>query len=247
MSEPAWYERAFDAVYREVYPHRSDEQALAEVDFVLDLLGPEPAAPVLDLCCGHGRHALALNRRGFPVIGIDLSRDLLGLARRRRLDHSLFVRADMRRLPIATGTMAAAFSFFTSFGYFESSDEDLLVLQEIARVLRPDAPFLLDFLNAARVRRDLVPESRRRQAQFRIHERRSIDEASRRVLKDVEVLADDGRRHNYHESVRLYEPEELEALCLRAGLDVKSRLGDLAGEPHRIDSPRCVLHGLRPR
>ena len=36
---------------------------------------------MLDVGCGPGRHALALARRGFDVVGVDLSEDFIALAR----------------------------------------------------------------------------------------------------------------------------------------------------------------------
>ncbi len=242
----AWYERAFDAVYREVYPHRSDEQADEEVAFVTELLRPTRKRPVLDLCCGHGRHSAALAARGFRVIGLDLSADLVRAATRRRIVGALFLRGDMRRLPFLDASVGLVGSFFTSFGYFETEDEDEGVMREIARVLAPEGRFILDFLNADLVRADLVPESRRRQGTHDILERRRIDEGSGRVIKDVIVRTVEGREHHYQESVRLYSAADLEGLCARAGLCVDGLLGDLQGRPHSRRSSRTVIHGGRP-
>src|SRR5437867_1164721 len=43
----------------------------AEVDRVTALIGIEPPAAVLDMCCGPARHSLELARRGFKVTGVD--------------------------------------------------------------------------------------------------------------------------------------------------------------------------------
>ena len=60
------------------------------------------------------------------------------------------VRADMRTLPFCDGTLAGLVNFFTSFGYFETEEENLQVVREMSRVLEPDAPFLFDYLNVHR-------------------------------------------------------------------------------------------------
>src|SRR3954463_4969123 len=52
-----------------------------EVDFLVDALALKPGHRVLDVGCGPGRHALALARRGFDVIGVDLSPEFVALAR----------------------------------------------------------------------------------------------------------------------------------------------------------------------
>ncbi|MBI4569604.1 MAG: methyltransferase domain-containing protein, partial [Planctomycetes bacterium] len=75
-----WQERAFGEHYLAVYPHRSLAQARREVAAIIPLLSLAPGARVADICCGWGRHAVALARRGMRVVGVDLSPDLLRLA-----------------------------------------------------------------------------------------------------------------------------------------------------------------------
>ena len=82
-------------------------------------------------------------KRGWPPIGLDYSAPLLDLARRR--DRHLFlVRGDMRSLPFSDGSFAAVVNFFTSFGYFLRESENVSVVAEIERVLRPGGAFLCD-------------------------------------------------------------------------------------------------------
>ena len=50
---------------------------------------------------------------------------------------------------------------FTSFGYFETRDEDLAIFRGVHRALRPGGRFVLDFLNEANVRKTLVPHEMR--------------------------------------------------------------------------------------
>lgn len=53
----------------------------AEIDYLLDAAKVKTGGRVLDLACGNGRHSLELARRGFEVVGIDLSSDLITAAR----------------------------------------------------------------------------------------------------------------------------------------------------------------------
>ena len=82
MSETAWFESFFGEdyleIYRDVFPA---ERTAAEVDGVVSLLGLGAGARVLDLACGHGRHAISLAKRGFDVTGYDLSEVFLERAR----------------------------------------------------------------------------------------------------------------------------------------------------------------------
>jgi 2-polyprenyl-3-methyl-5-hydroxy-6-metoxy-1,4-benzoquinol methylase len=47
-----------------------------EVDRVAKILQTRGDERVLDMACGSGRHCLELRRRGFEVVGTDISADL---------------------------------------------------------------------------------------------------------------------------------------------------------------------------
>lgn len=68
-----WWQSLFGPLYLETDADvLTPENTRAEVDRVLELLNLEEGHRVLDLCCGHGRHALELARRGFRrVEGLD--------------------------------------------------------------------------------------------------------------------------------------------------------------------------------
>ncbi len=226
-----WYETAFRKEYADLYYRRDDAAAAGEAKFAAAALGLRPSSSVLDVACGAGRHARALNALGHRVIGCDLSRDLLaGAAGATR------VRADMRALPFR-GSFDAATSFFTSFGYFDEGG-NREAMASIGGALRPGGAFLLDFLNATSVRAHLVPEStdERDGRTYRI--RRRIEEG--RVLKDV-VIEEAGLTMSYTESVRLYLHNDLVALLARAGLNAVASYGDFDGRDYTSDAPRCIL------
>ena len=97
---------------------------------------------LLDLCCGHGRHAVPLAQLGYRVSGLDLSRPLLARAAAAAAAQGQrvgLVEADMRRLPFADGSFDAVLNLFHAFGYLEDEAQDELVLDEVARVLAPGA------------------------------------------------------------------------------------------------------------
>jgi ubiquinone/menaquinone biosynthesis C-methylase UbiE len=108
---------------------------------LIDIMGLPVGARVLDVPCGQGRHAHLLAEAGYRVRGVDLSRDLLAVAKRRGTSSDLqYTRADMRRLPRAwTGRFDAVANLFTSFGFFLDPDDDVRVIREFARVLAPGA------------------------------------------------------------------------------------------------------------
>ncbi|MEZ6018982.1 MAG: acyl-CoA dehydrogenase family protein [Planctomycetota bacterium] len=112
-----WYETAFEADYMQLYAHRDLESARREVRWLLE---SGVGGRTLDLCCGFGRHSLAMLERGLEVWGMDLSMDLL--ASHGTLDGGdalagRLVRADMRHLPYGTGAFESVVNLFSSYGY----------------------------------------------------------------------------------------------------------------------------------
>lgn len=245
MPKP-WYVTSFGEHYLELYGHRNEreaEQALA----LLDLAAADPArGPLLDLACGGGRHLAGLGRRGFRAVGLDLSPALLADARRRLRPGLGIVRGDMRQLPFADRSFAGALSMFTSFGYFPVDSENWRMPAEVARVLKPGAWFLFDFLNRQQLRRELRASSRRESAQWVAVETRSIAGApgEERVLKRVEIhpRTGGGDALVYQESVRLFGPEELSTGFARLGFREERRWGSYGGADFdAAQSPRFIV------
>lgn len=238
-----WFHRWFGEEYLALYPHRDEEEAREAVDLFGRLAAPPVGSRVLDLACGGGRHLRELRSAGFDSVGLDLSATLLREAHRQGPSDPL-VRADMRSLPFRSRAFGGLTSFFTSFGYFEDPADDRRVLREMARVLRPDGTFMLDFLNAARVRAELVPEDRRVVAGERVTQRREIREGM--VVKQILMQPLDGRDpRTFEERVRLYSSDELVSLLCHEDLVVERRLGDYGGAVYGPQSPRLILAGRR--
>ena len=65
-------EQGFERLYLQAFqPVPTPEQVAAEIDGLIKLLKLGTCAPVLNLSCGSGQHALELARRGFSVTGLD--------------------------------------------------------------------------------------------------------------------------------------------------------------------------------
>lgn len=237
--EDEWFRDWFGEEYLDLYPHRDAAEAREAVDLFLAATHP-PEGLVLDLACGAGRHVRELERRGISVVGLDLSRVLLGEARGSMPDAGL-VRADMRRLPLPDGSVAGVASFFTSFGYFRDPADDRRVLSEIRRVMRPEGRWLLDFIHAARVRRELVPRDERQVGDTTVTQTRAIEHDA--VVKKISIRAPGAEAREFEERVRLYDECDLAGLLQTAGLVPTSRFGDYAGGPFGADSDRLILVG----
>lgn len=92
----------------------------------------QPGDRVLDACCGTGDLALAAEREGGIVTGLDFSAEMLGRARRKS-ETVAWVRGDLLALPFENASFDAA---TVGFGVRNVADLEA-GLRELRRVLRP--------------------------------------------------------------------------------------------------------------
>ena len=92
----------------------------------------QPGARVLDACCGTGDLALAAEREGGLVTGLDFSGEML-IRARRKSDTITWVQGDVLALPWDDGSFDAV---TVGFGVRNVADLDA-GLRELRRVLRP--------------------------------------------------------------------------------------------------------------
>lgn len=234
-----WFVRAFDAAYLEVYAHRDAAEAETATRHLLEPL-QLAGKRVLDLACGGGRYTVAVARCGAAVTGLDLSLALLAVAQQTASAAHGFVRGHMLHLPFAARTFDLVLSMFTSFGYMPSVAEDMAVLHEVRRVLRPEGMLVLDLANAHRLRLALPAASERQAGRYRVREQRSL-EPSGVVVKSIEL--DNGVSSRcYEERVRLWPYDLLQQALQAAGLPLRIAWGSYAGEAYAADtSERLVV------
>ncbi|MCD9022760.1 class I SAM-dependent methyltransferase [Cohnella silvisoli] len=248
-----WFTTSFGEDYKIVYRHRNRENAEREIGEMMEWMKLRPGCPVLDIGCGTGRHAQALKALGYEVTGLDLSEVLLAEARQNDPDGCIvWVNGDMRQLPFGSESFEATVNFFTSFGYFDDFQDNVRVLQEMKRVLRPNGRYLIDYLNPAYIKRCLVPVSERVDGPtgLRITEKRTIEDDF--IVKKIIVTppADEkgnlGESRRYEERVRLIGFEQFEQMLAETGLVLDRAYGDYDGSAYAANSSkRLILLGRR--
>lgn len=234
-----WFEEWFNEAYLALYPHRDSGDADRLVGLLRSALPWREGWRVLDVGCGAGRHARAIEEAGARCIGLDLSATLL--RRARLVTTAPLVRADMRHLPIQPASMDLTVNLFTSFGYFRSDDEHQQALDGMAATVRPGGWFAIDFLNAEHVAATLVPRNTSEYDGGEVEVTRRLVDDGRYVEKRIQE--DQGR--SWLERVRLFSASDLEAMLERASIGVQLRFGDYDGGPPSTSSPRVILAGQR--
>jgi SAM-dependent methyltransferase len=238
--EADWFEEWFGEDYLRIYQHRDESEAERAIDLIATHVPDRKIQTVLDLACGAGRHSKALCERWWTV-GLDLSAALLRVARR-DAPEAPYVRADMRELPFADESFDLVVNLFTSFGYFEDDREHARVLARVREAMKPRGTFVIDFLNASQVRRNLVPYDERVESGITIEQSRIISPDDRFVEKRIRLRE---RGREYVERVRLLSAGDLERMLETAGFEVAHCFGDYTGASWSENSPRTILFASR--
>ena len=238
-----WYEKWFGKEYVLVYQHRNESEAKQQVSFLLDHINISQDAKILDLCCGNGRHAIELKKLGYDVLGVDLSSDLLDIARSKASENDLdlkLYRCDMREIPYED-EFDLIVQFFTSFGYFETDAENQKVLSAISKALKKEGQFMIDYMNPDYVASNLVEKDEKQVSDdIKLIQERWIENS--RVNKKITMIRN-GETSYYNESVRMYALQEIKAMLDQVGLRLVHTYGDFDGSEYNKDSPRMILIG----
>ena len=218
-----------------------------EVDGFLRLAGLSPGAAVLDLCCGVGRHALALARKGFRVTGVDRTRAYLDRAAAQAQERNLdveFVCEDMRLFQ-RPGAFDAAIWFYTSIGFFEDDAEDLRVMERVFASLKPGGVLAIETRGREDVRRDFQERDwHEREDELILEERAPSEDWSRMEVRWIRVHG--AKRGEARFNLRLYSSLELKGMLTRAGFREVETRGDLDGRPYDEEATRLVLLARKP-
>lgn len=220
-----WWRQIFNALYLKTDGDVVMDEALtrSEVDSFIEFAKLQPKDRILDLCCGQGRHTLELAERGYTELqGLDRSHALIARARRTAKQRGVTVRfreGDARRLPQRDSSLDVVMLLGNSFGYFETVEDDLRVLREIARVLVPSGRLLVDVTDGDFVKQTfeqrtwewLDPKT------FVCRERSLSADNQRLISREIITHAERGVLADQFYAERLYSRPDLLDLLSRAG------------------------------
>jgi SAM-dependent methyltransferase len=246
-----WFRDLYNRqIYFDLYAKGDTRLAIQEVDGIVDLLGLEPGRRVLDVCCGYGRHAIELARRGQRVTGVDLSPVQIEAARENARAAGVeigFVVGDAREMGYRD-QFDVTLNLFTSFGFFEEGADDLQMLASIARASAPGGQFLLDLWNREKQIRDFSPfEIEERADGVRIEKRWAFDAWRGRLNWSNHVTFPDGREERWEHSVRAYTLVELRQMLEGVGFELERVYGAFDGRAYTLDAPQMVLVARKRR
>jgi SAM-dependent methyltransferase len=237
----AWWHELYDDLLADVL--LEDTNVDAELQFLVEKLRIAPGARVFDQCCGTGRLANPLAMWGADVIGVEQAERYVERARGASTSARFVVGDAFEFVP--EQPCAAAFNWWTSFGYLADDAANARMLRRAFEALAPGGRFALDMPNVANLYAVFRPHEVTRKHDIVMLRESSLDLARGLLHKRWTFLAGD-RRVERTSTLRLYTPDQLVALLASVGFVEMETFGGVDGAPLALDRPRCIVVGVRP-
>lgn len=246
-----WWSKIFDDDFLAILPSYSKRDTRKEIDFILESLRLPSGGLVLDLACGNGRHAVALAKRNYRVVGVDLSLSMLARAGElaQEAEQKInFIHGDMRDLGFDR-TFDGVYCLGTSLGFFDEQT-NAKVLEGVYKALKPGASLLIQVAN-----RDFAITKQPNLLWFEMEDAVCMEETdfnyiNSRLYVTRQLILNNGTRQSKHEySVRLYSLHEIGQMLHAAGFAVTKVSGQQAtkGAFFGADSPNIYIVAERRR
>ena len=176
------------------------------------------------VACGAGRHSIEFAKKGFLLTAVDLSENLLNNAKVNAQNAEVdidFIRADIRDFYI-DDKFDLVLNLFTSFGYFESDEENFKVFKSAYNHLNENGFFIFDYFNKKYLEENLIPNSSLRIEDGEIIQKRRIEKG--RVIKDI-IIKKNGNEKYFKESVKIYSLDEIKSKLELTKFNIKDIYG----------------------
>ena len=218
-----------------------------EADFIDKVFELPKGSRILDLACGYGRLSIELASRGYDVLGLDYSKELLEVGRSQAKEKNIkveFAQGDMRTMQYSN-EFHGVVCWANSFGYF-SDDENDKVLHLISRSLKRHGKLLLDLHNKDSVIRNHLGRKWLRKDHIFILTDWSFDaRLSRSNIEEIMIDLSVGTVRERVMSMREYTLHEIKRMLKDAGLEFLQVYGDTPRgftlEGFSIDSSMQIL------
>jgi len=231
------YNNWFDSSYYHIlYDNRDYNEAKEFVKTILNHLKLKKNSKILDAACGKGRHSIEIEKFGYKVTGIDLSKNSIKEAKKNENKNLNFLIHDIS-VPM-NEKYDAVFNLFTSFGYHDKK-KDLDVLNAIEINLKNNGIGIIDFFNINRVKNELVEKEIIVKKDIKFNITRKVNKNY--VSKNI-TFEDNQTSYKYNESVNALSLKEFEEYFSKTNLEILEVFGDYNLKEFKTNvSPRLII------
>lgn len=200
---------------------------------------------VLDLGCGTGKLTRRLKAKGYDMIGIDNSEDMLSVAREKSDDSILYLMQDMREFELY-GTVGAVISICDCMNYITEKEELLEVFKLVNNYLEKDGVFIFDLNTEYKYQQvigDTVIADNREDESFIWENTYYEDERINEYEVTLFLRCDNGLYEKHVEThyQKAYDLDEIKELIRMSGMEFVAAYDAFTKEPVREDSERIYV------
>ena len=249
MQDMYWYKKIWSL---DIKNNTWVEDTENQVDFIIKTLGLNGSERIFDLACGFGRHSLSLARRGFTVVGVDITKDFVEDAAQAAKENALdaeFIHSDIRDLPFKNEFDVALNLADGAIGYLETDEENLKIFDVIAHALKPGGKHFMDVCNAEHA--ELYFPKRHWQIgkkEIALAEFDWIPETRRMLYGGGNIeFGKTARKPDIVPSnpTRLYSRAELSVIFERRGMEIISAYSDYYGKPDSNKELQLIVYSRK--
>lgn len=199
---------------------------------------------ILDIPCGYGRLSNRLAKKGFNVVGVDINKNFIKIAEQDAKNKKLKIKYLVKDVFSynSRDKYDVVINIFTSIGYFESEEKNLLFIKKLSNFVKPNGLFILETINPLAVirhynDRDQInfPDGSKFYYEHYYDYKTAIS-----VEKKKDVYAE-GTINEGVSCVRLYYPHELIKIFHDLGYTNIETLNSAGNNTHMLDSFRMWL------
>ena len=233
-----WFDTWFNTPYYHLlYKDRNMDEAEFFLKNLLNHLMPNKDDKFLDIACGKGRHAIFINKMGYNIEGIDLSKESIQYANSFTNDKLNFNVHDMRNY-YKKDEIDVVLNIFTSFGYFDNPGDNLKAIQAMSDNLKKGGKIILDFMNAKKVVNELVTSELKTVENIDFNIKRSYENGY--IFKDIYFT--DTEEYHFQEKVQALFLSDFIDLFEKSDLKIINLWGDYSlNDFNTIHSPRLII------
>ena len=245
---PDWYKKIWSLDIKNMSWTEDTEH---QVDFIVRTLGLRGGERVLDLACGFGRHAISLARRGFPVVGVDITEAYIGDARKaaKDLPNARFLLSDIRDVRFCNEFDVVLNLADGAIGYLENDTENLKIFDAISRALKSGGKHFMDVCSAEHAEAFFPRRSWEiGEKEFSFSEF-EWDPVTRRMLYGGGGFpyGEIAQKPNLAEGdpIRLYSINELKAILEERGIKIAGTFSDYAGSEASAKKMQLLVYSVK--
>jgi SAM-dependent methyltransferase len=217
-----WFTTWFDSPYYHIlYKNRNEVEAQGFMDNITHYLNMPENGTILDLACGKGRHSIYLNKLGYQVTGVDLSENSIAIANQSSNATLQFKTHDMREQ--LNENFDGVFNLFTSFGYFDTHEDNIKTLKAIKESINEYGFGVIDFFNTDYIIENLVAEETKEIDGITFNIKRTVE--NNKIIKEIR-FSDNGETYFFTEKVAAFTLTDFEAMMEEAGIYLLEIFGD---------------------